>query len=710
MPPKKTLQLVVAGDAEYLRARRTTLLATNATLRDLLVPARALEPITEGLLSTPLSRLHLEFVAAPDGVALHCVEGSEGTAGGQREPVTEIETNNAATDANEPEPKSVRPDALDEETAVRLAHSEDIKQIASYLKSGLSVLVFCDKVIVRHLWKPIVRAAGCEPLELKVGADSGEAGIFGQQSFRQRQLGQLRELIKGMRKGQVLVLPYLDLLAGGGEKGLGAEAREVTELLYDFPDRLLLCFADRSLPLAEVIGDRFSARPELLGVPRDIPVEALGLSPLPTNGAGTQHSEAPGINGSGGPTVATEARQLLGDVLVTRSESALFSGYDPRELFKNVAGMNPVRLRHAIAYAVQLARLEGCSETTPAPAKRLYDAIRTFKAQTSEAFEIPKVTMVDIGGYEDVKAVLQKAIELMMGAWQLPDEALRGELIPRGFLLHGPPGTGKTLFAKAVANQLNATIRIVSGPEVTDKYVGESERKVRELFAEARRNAPSVLVFDEFDAIGASRSGRDDGGSRAGNALVAQILTEMDGFRPEVPMLVIATTNRLNLIDEALLRPSRFQAIGIGLPDLRARRQIAGIHASHFKVPVSDEILDLVAAATDRMNGDQIRSIFRDACVGMHCERPPRLPSAWEIGFLAGKLRTAASDERLQRQREPEPASPVRNARPGPSRTMTVLAVRPLAPSGAASARTPEPSVDVSEQHNEEQPQMGSES
>src|SRR5215208_962862 len=107
---------------------------------------------------------------------------------------------------------------------------------------------------------------------------------------------------------------------------------------------------------------------------------------------------------------------------------------------------------------------------------------------------------------------------LVAGPIEGISERQRGDLIPRGFIFHGPPGTGKTLFAKAIANKLNATIQVVSGPEITDMYVGESERKVRELFAAARRNAPAVLVFDEFDSIATRRSGRDDGGSRAGNA------------------------------------------------------------------------------------------------------------------------------------------------------------------------------------------------
>lgn len=316
--------------------------------------------------------------------------------------------------------------------------------------------------------------------------------------------------------------------------------------------------------------------------------------------------------------------------------------------------------------------------TRQALARLLYQEVRAFKAQTSGDFAIPDVKFDDIGGYDEVKHILGRALRLMSGDGSLPDERLRHELTPRGFLLHGPPGTGKTLFAKAIANQMNATIRIVSGPEVTDMYVGESERKVRAIFAEARRSAPSVIVFDEFDSIAARRTGRDDGGSRAGNALVAQILTEMDGFRPEVPMLVIGTTNRRELIDEALLRPSRFEPIAISLPDLAARRRIAEIHARHFHVEVSDDVLNAVANATRGLNGDEIRSLFRDACVGHYYENIPADP--WRLGYLIGRIRTRLDIQNIQGSASRPPQ------RPGAGRRQPGAGMVPLTPTAPLTA------------------------
>jgi transitional endoplasmic reticulum ATPase len=626
---RRRVELHPLGDAHAFQDLALVLMSEGKSLRELLAraPALSLAPpesdVTE-LLDTPLERLLVKTMQVDARTPLYRIDVPAQPARDARPPDTApAHAAHAAHAAPAARPGTAvqRPLALTEDEAVGLAHAEDIEEISSYLRAGLSVLVFCDKLVVRHLWPRIVRAAGRDALELELPGVADAPGLV-PQGLRQRQLDRLRDLLADMKHGQVLVLPYLDLLGGGGERTLGPDARALAELLYEWPDRPLLAFADRTLPLAPVIADRFAIRPEILGVPRDVPGPVSGTVPT---------------------------RVLLGDALVTRGEAACFDGYEPAALFKNVAGLNPLRLRHAIAYAVEQAQAHGHGPDRPAPARLLHAAIRAFKVQTSAAFEIPRVTMDDIGGYDQVKAVLERALSLMAGAWKLPDEGLRQELIPRGFLLHGPPGTGKTLFAKAVASRLEAALRVVSGPEITDKYVGESERNVREIFAEARRNAPSVIVFDEFDAIAASRTGRDDGGSRAGNAMVAQILTEMDGFRPDVPMLVIGTTNRLELIDEALLRPSRFQPIAVGLPDRVARHRIAAIHARHFHVDAGagagDALLDQVAEQTAGMNGDQIRSVFRDACLGLHCQEPPVPITAERLAALIAAVRAAMRAE-----------------------------------------------------------------
>jgi len=169
--------------------------------------------------------------------------------------------------------------------------------------------------------------------------------------------------------------------------------------------------------------------------------------------------------------------------------------------------------------------------------------------------------------------------------------------------------------------------------------VGESERKIREIFANARRNAPAVIVFDEFDAIAGKMSSHSDGGARVGNAVVAQLLTEMDGFRAEVQILVVGTTNRIDILDEALLRPNRFQAVHIDLPDPAARRKICEIHANKFEITkyISSKLLDIIAEKTDGFNGDEIRSIFREAAFGWYCNQVPITPQ--RLGQLVGQVR-----------------------------------------------------------------------
>jgi len=510
-----------------------------------------------------------------------------------------------------------RPESITEGDATRLAYHSYIKEAASFLRAGLSVLIFCDKIVVPHLAEHIVLLSGQEPQVLNVPstpADQTEPPVdmrpqTGNTSLRQRLLAQLRELLQDITQGQVLVITHLDLLGGGSDSALANETRDLVDLLYGAEDQVMLAFSDPSLTLPEVLASRFAVRMAFEGSPRNV-----------------QHPK----DGSSQP---------IERALLTVAEADRFAGIDTADFYKYVAGLNPVRLRQAIRYSYQ--ETEGREKVT---VKDLQENIRKFKAQASSSFEIPTVTFDEIGGYEEVKRQIMRALDVMSAARSLPEEhqSLRGELIPRGFIFHGEPGTGKTLFAKAIANLMDATIQVVSGPEVTDKYVGESERKIRELFAEARRNAPAVIVFDEFDSIAASRSTSDDGGSRAGNAMVAQILTEMDGFRPDVQMLVIGTTNRLEIIDRALLRPSRFQSFHIGLPDPDARRGIIEVHSERFSIDVTG-LIDPLVTASDGWNGDEIRALFRDAFVGQW--REDKAADAERLGELVGLYQRARREQ-----------------------------------------------------------------
>ncbi|GAA5050071.1 AAA+ superfamily predicted ATPase [Thermocatellispora tengchongensis] len=508
-----------------------------------------------------------------------------------------------------PPPAQRFPEELTDRQAVEIAYAAEIGQVGSFLRRRISSIVTCDKLVVEHLGPLIGERAGAVPILLETPEEEQDpSALMAPRSRRQRQLDQLRTLLRELKDGQVLVIPHLDLLCGGGD-GLTAEARDLIELLYNHSSQLILAFADPTIGVPEVLAERFGARIAITGSPRVV-VDPVSGEELP-----------------------------LGVCMVTRSEAGLFAGYKPEEFHKYVAGLNPIRLRQAVRYAY--AEHAGRDKPTDAD---LRNTIRGFKARMSASFEVPDVSFRDIGGYREVKAAIADALEIMTGLRDLGDRS-QSELMPKGFIFYGPPGTGKTLFAKAIANHLNATIMVVSGPEVTDKYVGEGERKIRELFASARRNAPSVIVFDEFDAIAGRRSERDDGGSRAGNAMVAQLLTELDGFREDVPFLVIGTTNQLGLIDPALLRPSRFLPIRVDLPSQEARREIVAVQARRFGIAVSDELTGLVAEATSGRSGDDIQSIFRDAYVGERLHgRPAADPAV--LGELVGRLNRSVREKR----------------------------------------------------------------
>ena len=224
--------------------------------------------------------------------------------------------------------------------------------------------------------------------------------------------------------------------------------------------------------------------------------------------------------------------------------------------------------------------------------------------------ELPDVTWDDVGGLGETKNRLQETVQ-----WPLSySEAFeRVGLTPAtGVLLYGPPGTGKTLLAKAVANEADSNFISIKGPELLDKYVGESERGVREVFAKARENAPTVVFFDELDALAAER-GDGSSGSNAGERVVSQLLTELDGLEELENVVVIATTNRPDLIDDALLRSGRLDRhIHVSLPDETARREILAVH-TRGKPLAADVDLDELATETEGYVGADIEAVCREA-------------------------------------------------------------------------------------------------
>jgi len=224
--------------------------------------------------------------------------------------------------------------------------------------------------------------------------------------------------------------------------------------------------------------------------------------------------------------------------------------------------------------------------------------------------EVPDVTWNNVGGLEDTKERLRETIQ-----WPLDYPEVFETLdmqAAKGVLLYGPPGTGKTLLAKAVANEAESNFISVKGPELLNKFVGESEKGVREVFSKARENAPTVIFFDEIDSIAGER-GRQATDSGVGERVVSQLLTELDGLEELEDVVVVATTNRPDLIDNALVRPGRLDRhVHVPVPDEDARRKIFDVHTRDK--PLAEGVdLDDLAARTDGYVGADIEAVAREA-------------------------------------------------------------------------------------------------
>src|ERR1017187_3993448 len=223
--------------------------------------------------------------------------------------------------------------------------------------------------------------------------------------------------------------------------------------------------------------------------------------------------------------------------------------------------------------------------------------------------ETPDVKWSEIGGLEDVKRELQEAVE-----WPLKFSDLYkaiGYSMPKGVLLFGPSGTGKTLLAKAVATESEANFISVRGPELLSKWVGESERGVREVFRRARQASPSIIFFDEIDSIAPTRGMGGD--SMVTERVVSQLLTELDGIQALQGVVVLAATNRIDMIDAALLRPGRFdKIISIPLPDKVARKETLEIHLRGQ--PISKEVeVERLVEMTEGFNGADLAALVNTA-------------------------------------------------------------------------------------------------
>jgi transitional endoplasmic reticulum ATPase len=277
--------------------------------------------------------------------------------------------------------------------------------------------------------------------------------------------------------------------------------------------------------------------------------------------------------------------------------------------------------------------------------------------------ESPDVSWTAIGGLEEVKRELQEAVE-----WPLRYPSLYKELkhtLTKGILLHGPSGTGKTLLAKAVATESEANFISVKGPELLSKWVGESEKGVREIFRRARQAAPCVVFFDEVDSIAPTRGGIGMGEGGVGihtgtERIVSQLLTEMDGIQEMHGVVIIAATNRIDMIDTAFLRPGRFdKIIYVPNPDIKTREKILEIHTKGK--PISRDIdIKKIAEKTEGFSGADVSAIVNTAISLVLHEYLQRYPSPEDAVKNTSKaivsmqnFEDAVKKIKIQRERKP---------------------------------------------------------
>jgi len=267
--------------------------------------------------------------------------------------------------------------------------------------------------------------------------------------------------------------------------------------------------------------------------------------------------------------------------------------------------------------------------------------------------QVPDVSWDDVGGLDELKDELREAVE-----WPIKHKEAYDYVnveTPKGVLLHGPPGTGKTLIAKALAKMTESNFISIKGPELLSKWVGESEKGVREIFRKARQVAPCIIFLDEVDAL-VPRRGSGNSDSHVTENIVSQILTEIDGLEELHNVLIIGATNRLDIVDEALLRPGRFdRIIEVGNPDSKGRKHIFEIHTKKKPLESNVDIKKLVEV-TDGFSGAEIAAITnRAALVALKRYVSGKSQNIKEIKITQQDLIDAVDKVRPQKKEAPIP-------------------------------------------------------
>lgn len=223
-----------------------------------------------------------------------------------------------------------------------------------------------------------------------------------------------------------------------------------------------------------------------------------------------------------------------------------------------------------------------------------------------------KIKFPDVAGLDEEKADLEEIVDFLKNAQKYIDVGAR---IPKGVILVGPPGTGKTLFAKAIAGEANVPFFSISGSDFVEMFVGVGASRVRDLFEEAKKNAPCIVFIDEIDAVARRRGTGMGGGHDEREQTLNQLLVEMDGFGVNEGIIVLAATNRVDILDPAIMRPGRFdRKIAIGTPDVKGRLEILNVHSKNK--PLSDDVdLDEVSKSTSGFTGADLENLMNEAAI-----------------------------------------------------------------------------------------------
>ncbi len=303
--------------------------------------------------------------------------------------------------------------------------------------------------------------------------------------------------------------------------------------------------------------------------------------------------------------------------IIDTSRVVVRSSAGPRFLVRVSQSVNPDQIKAGVRCTLNQQSL-AIVEVLPSS----YDS----QVYGMEVEELPTETYEDIGGLEKQILEIREAVELPMTRPELFENI--GISPPKGVLLFGPPGTGKTLLAKAVAHETHACFLHTVGSELVQKYIGEGARLVRELFDLAKDKAPSIVFIDEIDAIGASRTEAMTSGDREVQRTLMQLLAAMDGFEQRGDVKIIGATNRIDILDAALLRPGRFdRIIEIPLPDTEGRYAILKVHTRGMNLADDADMME-VARLTEGRNGADLNAICMEAGMFAIRQEHPKISHA----------------------------------------------------------------------------------